>query len=87
MKPRTTIWLTGQPESQPNAPVIASATAIWPTATVTASPATRAKARTDSSMPTRNRSMITPSSASSVTVSVWLTRPKPVGPSTTPLRM
>ena len=87
MKPSAITASIFQPKTRPSSAATARLATIWPAVTIDAIPATVAKTRTESSIPIRKSSMITPSSASAVIEPVLETRPNPVGPRTTPARM
>ena len=87
MKPR--ISVSDGLASSMNASSAASAmeASNCPPATITAGLRLSTKALIDSSMPMKNRSTTTPSSASSDTFSDVEITPRPVGPSASPARM
>ncbi len=84
MKPSSTLCSNVQPARAPNPQVMRSAVTICPAAMTLAGFSTMTKARMEISMPMRNRSSSTPSSARTSMACDCCTSPKPVGPSTTP---
>ena len=86
-KPSTTTTGVGQPPTQPISSIAPTAIAIWSRVAPTATFQIALKPRRLSSMPTRNSSISTPSSARTATLSRSSTSWKPDGPSTTPATM
>ena len=83
-KPSRTIWAVVQSSTEPMAHMTASAATIWVSVVKTAIFQTSRMPRRDSSMPIRNSSMRTPSSASTWMKARFSTSPRPEGPRMTP---